>query len=210
MKHIRLAVSIIVFFIIGYYIVSISSFSITTFDFAPKQLDTGQINKIISNPSPSPSPKSIIKKILKINPKPKKRIDKKSILIFKQTNRSLSMARDLDLLSRCISAEVGGQSWECKLAAGNVIINRITNDRFHNNTIEEVVYARGQFEVVSNGRINNKANTESVRAAKAILNGLRVLPDDVTYFFSSYIHGNWVNTRAVYKNIGDMVFSYVY
>lgn len=84
-------------------------------------------------------------------------------------------AAELDLLSRLINAESGNQPLNGRIAVGNVIMNRMENSRFP-DTMREVIYARNQFSVVSNGSIKRAPNELSVIAAKLTLEGVEVLP----------------------------------
>lgn len=55
------------------------------------------------------------------------------------------------MLAAIIECEAGNQSYEGKCAVGSVIINRVRNPRFA-NTIQEVIFAPGQFSPVASGR----------------------------------------------------------
>jgi spore germination cell wall hydrolase CwlJ-like protein len=114
---------------------------------------------------------------------------------------------DLKLLAQLIQSESGNQSFEGKLAVGTVVMNRVESDKFP-DTIRAVIYQKHQFSVVSDGSINNKPSEESLKAAKKIMEGSRVLESDVLYFYNPDItNDRWIKRLKVDKTIGDHVFA---
>lgn len=110
----------------------------------------------------------------------------------------------LDLLSRLINAEAGNQPILGKIAVGNVVLNRVQDPRFP-DTIYGVIYAKNQFSVVKNGRINRKPNASSVTAAKLALEGAQVL-DNALYFHVSGLNCWAARNRAYVTTIGNHDF----
>lgn len=90
---------------------------------------------------------------------------------------------DLYWLSRAISAEVGNSTYESKAMCGLVIINRVNSLSFKADTIKKVIFSPGQYETVSNGKIYNEPDDESIEIAKKILEGTIEIeiPADVVY-----------------------------
>ncbi len=90
---------------------------------------------------------------------------------------------DLYWLSRVISAEVGNSTYESKAMCGLVILNRLNSPSFKAETIEEVIFSPGQYETVSNGKIYNEPDDESIEVARKILEGTIEIeiPTDVVY-----------------------------
>lgn len=90
---------------------------------------------------------------------------------------------DLYWLSRVISAEVGNSTYESKAMCGLVVLNRVNSSSFKAETIEEVIFSPGQYETVSNGKIYNEPDDESIEIAKKILEGTIEIeiPADVVY-----------------------------
>lgn len=90
---------------------------------------------------------------------------------------------DLFWLSHVIAAEVGDSTYESKAMCGLVIINRVNSSSFKAETIEEVIFSPGQYETVSNGRIYNDPDDESIEVARKILEGTIEIeiPTDVVY-----------------------------
>lgn len=115
--------------------------------------------------------------------------------------------KDLKLLAKIINAEAGNQPYKGKVAVGNVIMNRVDHPKFP-DTIKDVVYQKGQFSPVSNGSIHKEPNKESIQAAKEVLNGHRVVDDNVLYFYNPDIStSGWIFTREVVNRIGDHAFA---
>ena len=110
---------------------------------------------------------------------------------------------DVALLAAIIQCEAGG-SYEGMLAVGTVIMNRVASSRFP-NTIKEVVYQRGQFGPVSNGRLARVlaqgASSSSYAAAQEILGGKRVSKVKNCLFFNG---ASWTSHAGV--NIGGNIF----
>ncbi len=79
---------------------------------------------------------------------------------------------DVYWLSRMISAMADGQPFEAKLSVGSVCVNRMNSSDFPGqNTIYDVVFAKNQFSIVTNGMIYNVPDDTSVLAAKLALEG---------------------------------------
>lgn len=115
-------------------------------------------------------------------------------------------ARDLDVLSRIIEAEAGGEPYEGKIAVGKVIMNRVA--AHYGSSIEAVVYAPHQFSPVANGTINEPASDDSIRAAKELLSTYKGDPNGALFFYNpSKTSDQWIRTRTVIETIGNHIFS---
>lgn len=79
------------------------------------------------------------------------------------------------LLAALIQCEAGGESYECQLAVGAVVLNRIKSGKYPNN-MQDVIYQSGQFGPARNGSLartlRNGANSTPRRAAKEALSGV--------------------------------------
>ena len=79
---------------------------------------------------------------------------------------------DVYWLSRLIFAMAAEEPLEAKVAVGGVCVNRVGNERFSGqNNIYEVVFAKNQFSVASNGMIYVQPDDSSILAAKLALDG---------------------------------------
>lgn len=111
---------------------------------------------------------------------------------------------DLFWLSHVIAAEVGDSTYESKAMCGLVIINRVNSSSFKAETIEEVIFSPGQYETVSNGRIYNDPDDESIEVARKILEGTIEIeiPTDVVY------QAEFRQGSGIYCQIGNEYFCY--
>ena len=89
-----------------------------------------------------------------------------------------SLAASVDevtLLAALIQCEAGGQSYECQLAVGAVVVNRIKSGSYP-NSMYNVIYQRGQFGPASSGKLENRlqkgVSSTSMAAAQEALSGV--------------------------------------
>ncbi|WP_206459324.1 cell wall hydrolase [Anaerovorax sp. IOR16] len=103
------------------------------------------------------------------------------------------------ILAKAITAEAGcwWLSEEHKLLAGSVVLNRVEHELFP-NTIEDVVYAEGQYASVKNGKFDKIIpSDESLKLAEKLLEDGSICPDNVV-FQAEFKQGD-----GVYKKIYD-------
>lgn len=120
-----------------------------------------------------------------------------------------STDKEVELLARVISAEARGENLEGQIAVGAVILNRVKDPRFP-NSITEVIFQKGQFEVVSNGTYLTVPVTEQARiAAREALRG-RDPTNGALFFYNPRIakNGWYFETRVKAVEIGNHVFTY--
>lgn len=107
---------------------------------------------------------------------------------------------DLYWMSRIISAESGGEPLSGKLAVGTVVLNRVASPEFP-NTIYGVIFDREwgvQFTPTANGMIYREPTSESVLAARLVLEGARVAGDSL-YFLAPHLTDNhWIMENREY------------
>ena len=122
----------------------------------------------------------------------------------------------LELLARLCEAEVGIESYQCKVYVASVVLNRYLSEE-HPDTIEEVIWERvcgtPQFSVTikHNGTCmleSVEPSEDSFKAAQYVLDYGPQLPKDVTVFYSNSCKGNWVTTRETYTTIDHTIFAY--
>ncbi|SKC46259.1 stalk domain-containing protein [Maledivibacter halophilus] len=127
--------------------------------------------------------------------------DNKTVLV----NTTDSYDEDLYWLSRIIHAEATTQPLEGKIAVGNVIINRKNSPNFP-NTIKEVIFDTNygyQYTPAKNGAIHNSPSTESIKAAKLVLNGKNNISGCLYFLNPRKSTNNWiVKNKTFYKRIG--------
>jgi len=113
---------------------------------------------------------------------------------------------ELDLLARCCQSESGSTCFESQRKVLHVILNRVASDKFP-DTITEVIYQKGQFDVVTYGAINTPATDETL---ENIMNELlfteEVVPEDVLFFHATSIDDR-IN-RVVWDRCEGTTFTY--
>lgn len=120
---------------------------------------------------------------------------------------------DLYLLARLVESEAGNESYETKMMVASVVMNRVADSRFP-NTIREVIYQKGQFEVTSrevNGvlMIDREPSLDSLRVANDILNKGSILPSNVLVFYQNGVDEGWVTSRTTHLISDNTVFAYM-
>lgn len=106
----------------------------------------------------------------------------------------------LDLLARVITHESGYQPLEGKIAVGNVIMNRVNHTSFP-DTVYGVVYQRNQFP----GATDIAPNTESILAARLVLEGANVVPNAL--YFNGVGKSCWASrNKSLVAEIGGHAF----
>lgn len=110
---------------------------------------------------------------------------------------------NLNLLAHLIHGEAEGENFRCKLGVGNVALNRIKSYRFEGDTLEEVIYAPGQYACTWDGRFELEPNAESWEAARWLLKGRRIFPDNAL-FQAQFGQGD-----GLYERIGVTYFCYL-
>ncbi len=120
-------------------------------------------------------------------------------------------SEDLYWLSRIISAESRGESFMGKCAVGNVVLERKASSQFP-STVKDVVFDTKygvQFSPIADGSIYNEPTSESVMAAKAVLDGFCKV-DGALYFLNPRTATNsWIiKNRRFCTRIGNHDFYY--
>ena len=114
---------------------------------------------------------------------------------------------EIALLARLIHSEANGESFEGKVAVGNVVLARMLDERFP-NTLHDVIFAKNQFSVVSNGSINAAASNEAIKAAYEAVNRTNQGNNDMSLYFynPSIVSQSWLESRPHTKTVGNHAF----
>lgn len=108
-----------------------------------------------------------------------------------------------EMFATIIFLEGGGESYECQLAIGSVILNRLMNGHW-GNTLEDVLYAKNQFTPAH--RISSTTPRDTQRqVVEQLLTEGTTLPYYVMYFRAWY-YFSWATP---YTDIDDTYFSYL-
>jgi N-acetylmuramoyl-L-alanine amidase len=122
-----------------------------------------------------------------------------------QTQNTLS-EEEKDLFARVVHAEARGESFEGKVAVAHVILNRVEDNQFP-NTVYEVIRQPGQFQPVRNGKINQPAGQEAVKAVEEALQN-RSHRHEALYFYNpDHVTHSWILSTETVAEIGNHVFS---
>ena len=103
----------------------------------------------------------------------KKEAEEKREKLKQQLEAFKANGDEVTLLAALIQAEGGNQPYEGQVAIGAVVMNRVRSGRY-GGTIADVIYAPGQFGVVSNGtilRYMGEPKASCMQAAQEALSG---------------------------------------
>lgn len=118
------------------------------------------------------------------------------------SNRYAYTQTDVKMLAIVIHMEARGEPYQCKLAIGNVVMNRVLSPGYPGETVKEVVTRPNQFCY----RASVQPSADCLRAARDVLEReIWVVPQN-TYFFKSYRNrSNW-GGHAFWARIGNTAF----
>lgn len=115
-----------------------------------------------------------------------------------------SQAQNL-LLAQLVESEAKGEPYAGKVAVAEVVLNRVSSGQFP-DTIEGVIYQSGQFQVVSNGSINNSPSQASINAANQALNESNHAQGALFFYNSSIATDRWQDSLPTVTVIGRHTF----
>ena len=108
---------------------------------------------------------------------------------------------DLYNLTHLIYGESSGCSYEHQLYVGSVVLNRVNDNRFP-NTIEDVIFQKGQYACIYDGNFNKLPDTQAETVAKFLLENGSQIPENVIF------QANFIQGKGVWKQIGNTYFCY--
>ena len=117
-------------------------------------------------------------------------------------------ASDLRLLSRLITAEAQGESYDAQVAVGAVVVNRVKSSSFPNSisaVINQKTTSSYEFTPVQNGNINKPAQASAIKAAKEALAG-NDPTKNALFFFSGSTPKALTAPQPVSVKIDDLTF----
>lgn len=106
---------------------------------------------------------------------------------------------EVRLLAQLITLEAGSTSYECQKAVGSVVLNRMNRN---NQTLREVIYAKGQFSVADRVEYIEPFDC-CTKVAKELLSSGSTLPEDILFFRA----GHYFSEYTSYMNIDNVYFS---
>ncbi|RDY22996.1 cell wall hydrolase [Romboutsia maritimum] len=113
---------------------------------------------------------------------------------------------ELLLLSKLVTGEARGETYEGQVAVAAVVINRVIDPRFP-NSIEDVIYQRNAFSVVNDGSINMKPTESAYKAAQEALYGQDPTKRAVYFWNPEIATCQWIKTLDPHVRIGNHVFA---
>jgi N-acetylmuramoyl-L-alanine amidase len=113
---------------------------------------------------------------------------------------------DLLLLSKLITGEARGESYEGQVAVAAVVINRVKDSRFP-NSIKDVIYQKNAFSVVNDGSINMQYTDSAYKAAQEALYGQDPTNEAIYFWNPDIATCHWIRTLDPYMRIGNHVFA---
>ena len=127
-----------------------------------------------------------------------------------ESGESFYGARDVYWLSHIINAEAGNQPMDGQIAVGNVVLNRVADERFP-NSVKEVVFDRrsgvAQFSPTADGSIGLTPDEDAVLAAKLAFEGYNTVGESMYFINPAACNSAWFNRCLTYTTtIGDHVF----
>lgn len=105
-----------------------------------------------------------------------------------ETAKELYSEKDIELLALVMLAEAEGECEEGQRLVVDVILNRVDSDR-HPNTIHDVVYQKGQFTSMWNGRTDRVTITDEAR--QLVREELESRTDYDVIYFRMYDYHRW-------------------
>ena len=113
---------------------------------------------------------------------------------------------ELLLLSKLVTGEARGESYEGQLAVAAVVINRVKDPRFP-DTIKDVIYQKNAFSVVKDGSINMQPTESAYTAAQEALYGSDPTNRAIYFWNPDIATCKWIKTLNPYMRIGNHVFA---
>ena len=132
-------------------------------------------------------------------------INQINIKSLKQNKKEV-INEDLLLLSKLVTGEARGESYEGQIAVAAVVINRVKDPRFP-NSIKDVIYQKNAFSVVNDGSINMQPTESAYNAAIEALYGKDPTDKAVFFWNPDIATCKWIKTLNPYLKIGNHVFA---
>lgn len=139
-------------------------------------------------------------------------VESKSIPAVKTNSKEQKRAvinltnEEILLLSKLVTSEARGESYEGQIAVAAVVINRVKDSRFP-NSIEDVIYQKNAFSVVKDGSINMNPTDEAYKAAQDALYGEDPTGKAVYFWNPDIATCKWIRTLQPHMRIGNHVFA---
>lgn len=127
--------------------------------------------------------------------------DKKIVVETADVTQATGSSYEVELLAHLIFAEANTLGYTGMKYAGSVALNRVASSKYP-NTLEGVIYQRGQYQCTSNGAINKQPTQAAYTAAKELIEGGSVLPSYVVY------QAEFPQGKGIYTTLGNTYYCY--
>ncbi|HID0815724.1 TPA: cell wall hydrolase [Clostridium botulinum] len=125
---------------------------------------------------------------------------------YRTTSDGIKISKnDYELLVHLVHAEAGVDNISSQIGVVNVVLNRVRSDRFQ-ESIYAVIHAKNQFEVVSNGTINQQPDRENYEAVDRALAGENTVGNCVHFWDGNLDRSNSIWEIEVKYRYGSTVF----
>jgi N-acetylmuramoyl-L-alanine amidase len=111
-------------------------------------------------------------------------------------------------LSHVIFSESGNQPLDGMIGVGNVVLNRVRDKSgAFEDTVKDVIFQEGQFDVVEGGTIYMEPSRDAVIAAKICMEGYNIVGDCKWFLNPQIGYSSWFRTYKTFvTSIGDHDF----
>lgn len=128
-------------------------------------------------------------------------------LNFRNEIESEIRDEEVEMLARIISGEARGEPLLGQIAVGAVVLNRVRSNIFP-DSIEEVIFQKGQFIAIEDGYYDLTPTQTSYQAALSAIKGED--PSQGAFYFFNPTKAKtlwWLNSRTKTVKIGNHVFA---
>lgn len=129
-------------------------------------------------------------------------------ILIKKKNRSYIKdysSEEIAILERIVEAEATGEDIYGKILVANVVLNRVLSDDFP-DTIKRVVFKKGQFQPIQDGRYYDVEITDSTReAVKRVIEKGEDYSGGALYFRSDDVE-KWRDFRELFTYGGHTFY----
>ena len=153
-----------------------------------------EVVEVVEEPEVIEEPEVVVEEV---KVKPEVKVVKEEV---KAEPVELSLS-DVDLIALVVMAEAEGEPEEGKRLVADVILNRVDSGKFP-NSVEGVVYQKGQFEAMWNGRVDRCEVRDDIRKIVEEEMASRV-NSKVLYFRTNHYH----NFGTPELSVGNHYFS---
>jgi N-acetylmuramoyl-L-alanine amidase len=131
--------------------------------------------------------------------------EKLGISISSGGSSASDSSSDVYLLAQLVYAESRGEPYKGQVAVAAVVLNRVESSKFP-NSIADVIYQSGAFDVVADGQINLAPDQTALSAARDAVNGWDPSGGALFYYNPNTATSGWIWSRPVIVVIGDHKF----